>query len=126
MVVALWPQVISPASGKVIRVLVEGERSVEPPTNHGCFLAIAFSTLPQESLLAIPFASGGNVGISESLNPSLAAVPALNRESFSCQLRMLFLVSGEQTHYFYCSASVSFTAQALRACRRATVEGSQY
>ena len=48
------------------RVLVEGERSVEPPTNHGCFLAIAFSTLPEESLLAIPFASGGNVGISES------------------------------------------------------------
>jgi len=48
------------------RVLVEGERSVEPPTNHGCFLAIAFSTLPEESLLAIPFASGGNIGISES------------------------------------------------------------
>src|ERR1700693_341917 len=61
------------------RVLVEGERSVEPPTNHGCFLAIAFSTLPEESLLAIP-----------------------------------------------CPASVSLTAQALRVCRRATVEGSQY
>ena len=59
-------RVISPASGKVSSVLVEGERSVEPPTNHGCFLAIAFSTLPEESLLAIPFASGGNIGISES------------------------------------------------------------
>src|ERR1700692_258539 len=63
---ALWPRVISPASGRDSRVLVEGERSVEPPTNHGCFLAIAFSTLPEESLPAIPFASGGNIGISES------------------------------------------------------------
>src|SRR6267378_8408629 len=59
-------RLISPAPSKVSRVFVDGERSAEPPISHGCLLAIAFNTLPEESLLAIPFASGGNFGIAAS------------------------------------------------------------
>src|SRR6516165_11302921 len=54
----------SPASAKVKRVLVDGERSAEPPSSHGKFGAMVFKTLADASRPAIPFASAGKKGIS--------------------------------------------------------------
>ncbi len=53
----------SPAPSKVNRVFVEGARSAAPPTSHGTPCATAFSTCPEESRLASPFGSAGNVGM---------------------------------------------------------------
>ena len=50
----------SPAPSKPRCVFVEGERSAAPPTSQGTRSATAFSTWPEESRLARPFASAGN------------------------------------------------------------------
>ena len=44
------------------RVFVDGVRSAEPPSSQGTAWARAFSTRPEESRVAMPFGSGGNVG----------------------------------------------------------------
>src|SRR5436190_24119281 len=51
----------SPAPSNVRRVLQEGARSAEPPISQGTFLARILSTLPEESRVAKPLASGGKV-----------------------------------------------------------------
>ena len=47
-------------------VLVEGFRSADPPTIQGTFLAMALSTCPELSRVAIPFGSAWNTGMSLS------------------------------------------------------------
>ncbi len=42
----------SPAVSKVMRVLVEGARSADPPINHGTFLATALSISPEAARTA--------------------------------------------------------------------------
>ena len=49
----------SPAPGNLSRVLVDGARSAEPPISQGTFLAMAFSTSPLVSRVALPFLSAG-------------------------------------------------------------------
>src|SRR5208282_3962854 len=61
-----WPASKSPAPSKVRRVFVEGYRSAEPPISQGWFFAIALSTLPDDSRVAVPLASGAKVGRSLS------------------------------------------------------------
>src|SRR5258706_14691959 len=52
----------SPAPSNVRVVLFEGPRSAEPPINQGMFCAKMFSTFPDASRPAMPFASAGQVG----------------------------------------------------------------
>ena len=52
----------SPAPSKMSLVLVEGDRSAEPPTSHGTAWATALSTCPDESRLAMPLASAREAG----------------------------------------------------------------
>src|ERR1019366_7554371 len=52
----------SPAPSKSSRVNVEGSRSAAPPSNQGTDWATALRTLPDDSRLAMPLASAGNVG----------------------------------------------------------------
>ena len=56
----------SPAASNVRRVLVDGERSAEPPISEGKCCAMAFSTLPEESRVARPFVSAAKLGRSAS------------------------------------------------------------
>jgi hypothetical protein len=70
----------SPAPSNVSRVLVDGARSAAPPSSHGTFRAIAFSTWAELSRLAIPLGSAGNSGISPS-HPSGSSRRWIRRSS---------------------------------------------
>ena len=52
----------SPAPSNFSVVLFDGPRSAEPPRNQGMFCASTFSTLPEASRPAMPFASAGKTG----------------------------------------------------------------
>src|SRR5256885_17022838 len=58
-----WPGRNSPAHDGSRFVLLDLARSADPPMNHGIFLAIAFSVLPELSRVPIPFASAGGEGM---------------------------------------------------------------
>ncbi len=76
----------SPACANVISVFVEGARSADPPTSHGTFGAIAFSTLPEASRPAMPLPSVGKVGRSAS-HPSGSSrfwISSSSAASFGC------------------------------------------
>ena len=60
----------SPAPSNLSVVLFDGPRSAEPPRNHGMFCASTFSTWPDASRPATPFASAGNVGQVAGPSPS--------------------------------------------------------
>src|SRR5260221_3554901 len=59
-----WPGRNSPAHDGSRFVLLDLARSADPPMNHGIFLAIAFSVLPELSRVPIPLASAGGKGMS--------------------------------------------------------------
>ena len=75
--VPAWPGASStpksPAPSKVSRVFVDGARSAAPPMSHGTFFAIAFSTAPDVSRVALPSGPPGTRGCRR---PSPPAAPA--------------------------------------------------
>ena len=84
----------SPAPANVRRVLVDGARSADPPSSQARACAIALSTWPEESRLAMPFASAGNVGMSRV--PAVRQLPALHPLDLVGELRVLGAVRVEQ------------------------------
>src|SRR6267154_552953 len=100
-----WPGRNSPAHDGSRLVLLDLARSADPPMNHGIFLAIAFSVLPELSRVPMPLASAGKVGM--SLSQPVGS-------SRACILARLAARSGNCLAY----ASKSFVQADLRSLPR--------
>ena len=90
-------------------VLVEGARSAEPPISQGTFLAMALSTLPDESRLAIPLGSAGKVG--QVLVPAVGELAVLHPVELVGQVGVLASCS-----------SATLANQASRSCLAALAD----
>ena len=74
----------------MIRVLVDGARSADPPISHGRFLATALSTLPDDSRRSDSLGVGGEGG--KVLVPTVRKLPVLNPVKLVGKFRILGLI----------------------------------
>ena len=93
------------------RVLVLGDRSAAPPISQGICWAMAFSTLPDASRVAMPLAFGGKTG--SAVFPSVRQLPLADAVDLLGQIGILGAIALE--HRLPCRRAASRRA---RQCRR--------